>query len=52
MHKKLAAAMGAYALGPSVTASVAFSLDHVAGGTMPANALDARSLTVTLGWVK
>ena len=42
-----------YAVMPGLNASLAFSLDRVTGGgTMAGGALDARSLTLTVGWVK
>ncbi|MGE0396848.1 MAG: hypothetical protein AB7T06_09040 [Kofleriaceae bacterium] len=49
-----AGVMGQVALSPAMSAQLAFNLDRVAGGeAMPAaSATDARSLMLTLGWVK
>ncbi|GEM_PF-3925029 len=45
-------AMGSYAFGPGMNAQLAFNLDRVAGGDAMATATDARSVTLTVGWVK
>ncbi len=45
-------AMGSYSFGPGMNAQLAFNLDRVAGGDEMASATDARSVTLTLGWVK
>ena len=45
-------AMGSYAFGPGMNAQLAVNLDRVAGGDAMTAATDARSITLTLGWVK
>ena len=45
-------AMGNYAFGAGMSAQLAFNLDRVAGGGEMASATDARSVTLTVGWVK
>jgi hypothetical protein len=45
-------AMGSYSFGPGMNAQLAVNLDRVAGGNEMASMTDARSVTLTLGWVK
>jgi len=45
------AVMAGYAFGAGMNAGVAFSLDRVAGGS-PGGAMDSRSLTLSVGWVR
>jgi hypothetical protein len=45
-------AMGSYSFGPGMNVQLAANLDRVAGCDAMGSATDARSVTVTLGWVK